>query len=113
VIDLTPIHDLVEAGAERIGFDSNGVPIDDGRLSTAGSAVLHVAAVEEAVKRVEGETIVESVNRETLWSVRWFELDRALVLELGAGRFQPGDLIEAVKTMGHQWKVIPVSPSDP
>lgn len=113
MIDLTQIRDLVDAGADRLVFDSAGEPMKRNHPTSGGPAVLHVADVEEAVKRVDGGTIVESLNRETLWGVRWFELDSEVILELGTGTIQPGELIEAVREIGHQWQVVPVSPSDP
>jgi len=112
VIDLTRITDLVEAGVDRLGFDATGEVIEPDLLSTGGPAVLRVDGVTDAVKLVSGDRVVGPVDRETLWSVHWFELDVEVVLELGTTHIEPDDLIEAVKTAGHDWRVIPVSPSD-
>lgn len=113
MIDLTRIRDLVEAGVDRLAFDVRGETIEPDRLSASGPAVMRVDEPTDAVKRVDGDRIVGSVDRETLWAVRWFELDREVVLELGTGTIRPGELIEAVKEAGHRWRVIPAIPSDP
>lgn len=110
---MARIKVLVEAGVERLGFDAAGEAIEPDLLATGGPAVLRVGNVTDAVKLVDEGRIVGPVDRDTLWAVRWFELDREVVLKLGSVEIEPGELIEAVEASGHRWQVIPVSPSDP
>ena len=113
MIDLTLTRDLLEAGVDRLGFDSTGEVIEPGLLSGEGPAVLRVDDVTDAVKLVDKGMVVGPVDRDMLWAVHWFELDRDVLLGLGDTRIEPGDLIEAVEALGHVWQVIPVIPSDP
>lgn len=113
MIDLTLIRDLLEAGVDRLGFDATGEVIEPDRLSGNGPAVLRVDDVTDAVKLVDDGMVVGPVDRDTLWEVQWFELDRAVLLKLSGARTEPGDLIEAVEAAGHVWEVIPVSSSAP
>ena len=113
VIDLALMRDLVEGGADRIVFDTDGEAIEAEDSSAVGPAVLLVDEVTDAVKQVEGDRIIGSLDRKNLWAIRRFELDREVVLDLDTGTVGPEELVEVVKAAGYRWRVVPVSPSDP
>lgn len=99
---------------QRIRLDSDGVLDLSGDIPGVDDrAVLLVDEVTEAVKRVEGEAIQGTVDRDELWTVKGMILDREVVLALPDDLGSPADLIEAVTDAGYHWTTVRVTSSSP
>jgi hypothetical protein len=64
---------------------------------------LLVGTVTEAVKQVEGGRLIADLDRNTLWAVHGFVLDKKILDALGDGQFSAFDLIRAVSAAGFRW----------
>jgi hypothetical protein len=72
-----------------------------------------VAPVTEAVKEVDGETIVRYLNRDAMWAVQGFLLSHEVVTGLPDGVDSAAGLIEAVSRAGLRWSAVaPIPPSE-
>jgi hypothetical protein len=75
---------------------------------------LVVAVVTEAVKQVEAEMVVRSVDRDALWAVMGFLLDRKVVSMLTDDVESVAGLIRAVRDAGFDWHAVcPAPPESP
>ena len=88
---------------QRIRLDSDGALDLSGDTSGDDRAILVVDQVTEAVKLVEGEEVLRSVDRDELWTVKGLILDREVVLTLPDDLKSPADLIKAVTDAGYHW----------
>lgn len=69
-----------------------------------GPATFIVGAVTDAVKTHEGGMITGSLDRDTLWTVEAFALNRVVVRRL-EGEMTPMELYQAVLDSGLAWQV--------
>lgn len=92
---------------ERAVFDRHGYPADVDVSRAPGEAVLVVAPVTDAVKRVEGER-VESLDRDRMWVVEAFALDLVVVDKLDAEELSVEELLAEVPRLGYPWEVTPI-----
>ena len=92
-------------------IDDSGQPYQVGGLPhDAAVPSLVVGKVTEAVKQVETGTVVQYLNRDALWAVEGFLLDRDVVDRLPDDVDSPERLIDAVREAGFEWyAVIPVA----
>lgn len=98
----------------RVRLDPDGVLDLSGDIQGADDrAVLVVDEVTEAVKRVEGEGVLGTVDRDELWTVKGIILDREVVLGLPDDLATPADLIGAVKNAGYHWTTVRAISSSP
>ena len=81
--------------------------------SPGDPAILIVREVTEAVKRVEGEEVVGSVDRDELWAVKEIVLDREVVLKLSDDLDSASGLIMAVTNAGCLWTTVRATSSSP
>ena len=96
--------------AERLGDEDWVVVTPDGQFidmeipRSIGPATLLVRPVTDALKRVEGTRIVDSVSRDEVWSVDGFALNRVVLNKL-SGELTPQGLYEAVRETRLSWQV--------
>lgn len=87
-------------------FDGQGNPADADVSSVRARAVLVVAPVTDAVKRVE-EGRVESLDRDGMWAVEAIALDRVVLEQLEGEELTVEELLAAVPRMGYPWEISP------
>lgn len=87
-------------------FDRQGDPAGVDVSNVHGHAILVVAPVTDAVKRVE-EGRVESLDRDRMWAVEAIALDRVVVDQLDGDELSVEELLAAVPRMGYSWEIIP------
>ncbi len=106
MLDIPAIRDAA-ADHRRVMLDADGNLRPSGDFSFPDSpAVLIVGDVTEAVKRVEEDAVIGPIDRDELWAVKGFILDREVVDDLPLQLESPADLIEAVKEAGYRWVAI-------
>ena len=85
----------------------------EGLPEDATPPALLVTGVTEAVKEVDGETIVRYLNRDAMWAVQGFLLSHEVVFALPDGVDSAAGLIEAVSKAGLRWSaVLPIAPAE-
>ncbi|HEY7822976.1 MAG TPA: hypothetical protein VIG24_09095 [Acidimicrobiia bacterium] len=89
---------------DRVVFDRQGDPADVDVSNVRGHAILVVAPVTDAVKRVE-EGRVESLDRDRMWAVEAIALDRVVVDQLDVNELSVEELLAAVPRMGYSWEI--------
>lgn len=90
---------------ELVVFDRHGTVLDTEIPEDAGPATLLVSPLTDALKRVVGERVVESVDRGDLWILDAFVVDRNLLDGLGDRSLSAEDLLETVSGAGYDWVV--------
>ncbi|HSK07601.1 MAG TPA: hypothetical protein VK990_08795 [Acidimicrobiia bacterium] len=115
MISSQQLRELVESSPEQILVDATGASLPlDGVPEDANAPALLVTAVTEAVKEVDGETIVRSLNRDAIWAVRGFLLSNDVVSALPDQIDSAAGLIEAVSRAGFRWSAVtPTPPTEP
>lgn len=106
VISTSRLRDRSEG--ERLVFDVHGDPVEREIPETTGPAVLLVAPVTDAVKRVEGRE-VDSLDRDDMWAVEAIVVHRSVLHRLGDDDMTAEDLLSAVRDLGYSWEVSPIS----
>lgn len=106
VISISRLRDALVG--DRLVFDQHGDPVEHEIPETTGPAVLLVAPVTDAVKRVEARQ-VESLDRDGMWAVEAIVLDRSVLNRLGDDEITAEDLLSAVRDLGFSWEVSPIS----
>jgi hypothetical protein len=114
VINSEALRRIAETGLDRISITSSGELLEvDGLPEDTLIPALVVGNVTEAVKQIENSTITQYLNRDALWAVQGFVLDRQVVSSLPDGVESAADLIEAVRHAGYEWAVtVGWSPAD-
>jgi hypothetical protein len=88
------------------GVDVDGEEMSLDTLSERSVPGLVVGSVTEAVKRLEGSKVVEHVDRDTLWQVEGFVLDRSIIDRLPDDIESVRQLIDAVTGLGLEWGLV-------
>ena len=91
---------------DRVVFDQQGNPADVDVSHASGQAILVVAPVTDAVKRVE-EGHVESLDRDRMWAVEAIALDKVVVERIDVDELSAEELMAAVPRMGYSWEISP------
>ena len=105
------LRKLRDTGPGPILVDGAGAPLPvEGLPEDAMPPALLVAPVTEAVKEVDGGTIVRYLNRDAMWAVQGFLLSNEIVSALPDGIDSAAGLIEAVSRSGLRWSTILPSP---
>ena len=113
MLDIPAIREAASE-RQRIRLDPDGaLDLSGDTPSWDDRAVLVVDEVTEAVKRVEGESVLGSVDRDELWAVKGIILDREVALALPDDLGSPADLIEAVTNAGYHWTTVRATSSSP
>jgi hypothetical protein len=113
MISSQQLRKLLESSPEPILVDAVGAshPVE-GLPEDATPPALLVAAVTEAIKEVDGETIVRYLNRDAMWAVQGFLLSHEVISALPDGVDSAAGLIEAVSQAGLRWSaVFPIPPA--
>jgi hypothetical protein len=113
MIDMAALRRLAEAGAVRVAVDVAGGIIETQETSGPGHAVLITTTPTDAVKVVNGGMIIESLNRDLLWSIEAFVLGSEVVMAIDGKVNSPEELVEAVSNAGFEWRVVSPSSSSP
>ena len=93
---------------DRVVFDRHGNPADVDVSHARGRAILVVAPVTDAVKRVEGGQ-VKSLDRDRMWVIEAVALDRLVVDQLDGDELSVEELLAAVPRMGYSWGISPTA----
>lgn len=113
---MISVEVLREAGSgpEPFQIDLHGVVSNLSDLP-GGTPVpaLVVGQVTDAVKQAESGMIARYLDRDTLWAVHGFVLDRDTVASLDETVDSPLKLIDAVREAGYEWHTVPSTPSEP
>lgn len=93
-----------------VAIDKHGQPVIYEVPADIGPATLAVAPVTDALKRVdEADRVVESVDKNTVWSVVAIVLNAIVLNRLPEDSFTAEELIEAVRDAGFAWQISPTS----
>jgi hypothetical protein len=114
MISSQQLRKLLETSPEPIFVDAAGAshPVE-GLPEDATPPALLVAPVTEAVKEVDGDTVVSYLNRDAMWAVQGFLLSHEVVSALPDGVDSAAALIEAVSRAGLRWSaVLPIPPEE-
>jgi 2-C-methyl-D-erythritol 4-phosphate cytidylyltransferase len=87
-------------------IDADGALKEGVAPEASDPAVLIASPVTDAVKVVSGGLVQDSLDREALWSIEGFQLQREVLLALDNSVTSPQSLIEQVIEAGFQWHVI-------
>ncbi|HEX9863578.1 MAG TPA: hypothetical protein VGC03_01275 [Acidimicrobiia bacterium] len=105
---------VARGGSGPVLIDNSGQPYQiDGLPDDASVPSLVVGKVTEAVKQVETGTVVKYLNRDALWAVEGFLLDRDVVDSLPDDVDSPERLIDAVREAGFEWHAVIPMASEP
>ncbi|MDP9144923.1 MAG: hypothetical protein M3N43_09570 [Actinomycetota bacterium] len=107
MISSQALRQIAETGLDRISITGSGEPLETGHLPQ-GTLIpaLVVGKITEAVKQMETGSVARYLNRDALWAVRGFVLDRQVVSSLPDGVESAADLIEAVRQAGIVWHAV-------
>lgn len=100
---------LRDLAGGRVAVTPSGSILDPPALTGPGPAVLLVTEVTEAVKRLDGARIVDSVDRSRLWEVEAIVLEEVVLDDLGSDDMGWAELVEAVTAAGYDWQVVAAS----
>ncbi|HEY6628958.1 MAG TPA: hypothetical protein VI193_08240 [Acidimicrobiia bacterium] len=106
MIDIRALRKLTEGGKDHLDIDHAGALVDRGELNVEGPAVLFVVPVTDAVKVVVDDLVLDSLDRDDLWSIQGFRLEHEVLLVLQDEVSDPQSLVEAVAAAGFVWQVI-------
>ena len=105
---------VARAGSGPVLIDISGRPYQvDGLPDDVSVPSLVVGNVTEAVKQVEAGTVVQYLNRDTLWAVEGFLLDSDVVDRLPDDVDSSERLIDAVREAGFEWHAVVPMASEP
>lgn len=105
------LREFAETELGRIWITSSGELSEfDGLPEDTLIPALVVGHVTEAVKQIETGTITQYLNRDALWAVQGFVLDRQVISSLPDGVDSAADLVEAVTRAGYEWQTVVLSP---
>lgn len=105
VISISRLRESIVG--DRVVFDGRGDLADVDISHLPGRAVLVVAPVTDAVKRVEGSR-VESLDRDRMWVVEAIALDKGVVDQFDVDELSAEELLAAVPRMGYSWDISPI-----
>lgn len=107
VIDIPALKASLSVGESWVIVAPGGTLLDWEVPPHAGPATLLVSRVTDAVKRVEPEGLISgSVDRDRLWVVDAFILNRVVLDDLRCGPVDPDALLDAVRETGIAWQVV-------
>lgn len=107
MISSQGLRQLLDARRDRLVIDQAGDPSEfEGLPDDAPIPAIVVMSVTEAVKQVQGDMIIHYVNRDAIWAVEGFLLDRPVVSSLPDDVDSAAGLIEAVRRAGHEWHAV-------
>lgn len=89
---------------DRVVFDRQGNPTSVDLSRVNGRAILVVAPVTDAVKRVE-EGRVESLDRDRMWAIEAIALEKVVVEQFDVDELSVEELLAAVPQMGYSWEI--------
>lgn len=107
MISSEGLRRVAGTGRDRMLIDDSGELFEvDGLPEDAPIPALVVGKVTEAVKQVETGTVVHHLDRDALWVVEGFLLDRNVVDSLPDDVDSSTRLIEAVRKAGFEWHAV-------
>lgn len=106
VISISSLRERVVG--DRVVFDQQGNPAEVDVSHASGQAILVVAPVTDAVKRLEGGR-VESLDRDRMWAIEAIALDKVVVERIDVDELSVEELLAAVPRMGYPWEISPTA----
>ena len=89
-----------------VAFDKRGTVVDYVVPKDIGPATLSVSAVTDALKEVdEGDRVVRSVDKNSVWSVDAIVLNSVVLRRLPEQTYTAEELIVAVREAGFAWQI--------
>jgi hypothetical protein len=104
----------VGSGPEPFQIDLQGVVTNlDDLPDRALVPALVVGQVTDAVKQAESGMVAGYLDRDTVWAVNGFVLDRDIVAGLDERVDSAVKLLEAVREAGFEWHAVVSTPTGP
>ena len=107
VIEKSALIESVVDGA--VAFDKTGLTMDIDAFGRPKGPTLVVEDVTDALKKIDGDRVLESVDRTQTWKVRAMILDVSALEALSEDAYTVEDLLAAVEAAGFSWTVRPTS----
>lgn len=105
VISITQLR--ASTDADPVVFDVSGSPISPAAPAEPGPAVIVVSEPTETLKRVDQDDVLgESVDRSAMWVIEAVVLDREVLDRIDADELTIDDLLETVRRLGYEWRVV-------
>ncbi len=96
-------------GSSVLIVDVDGRPLDTDRLpEDLPVPGLLVRALTEAVKQVEAGRLINDLDRDAMWAIEGFILDKDLLEGLPDGVYSGEQFIEVVVDAGFTWRPAPL-----
>jgi len=106
VVSIIELKERLAAGGNWVLVDSQGGSMDMSIPRDLGPATLLVAPVTDALKTTSCDGFVDrSLNRDDIWAVKGFVLNRVVVDRLEPIAMDPRQLYEAVSDLRMGWQV--------
>jgi len=106
VVSILDLKKRLADGGDWVLFDSRGDPIDILVPPDIGPATLLVGPVIEALKTTTSDGLVDqSLNRDDIWAVEGFALNRVVVDRLESSVMSPREIYDAVSNLRYGWQV--------
>lgn len=106
MVSIQELKKRLADGGDWVVFDSDGDPMDLSVPPDIGPATLLVGPVTDAVKTTTPAGLVDrSLDRDDIWAVEGFALNRVVVDRLEAGVMSPDQLYEAVNALRLGWQI--------
>lgn len=98
------LRTYLDSELPRFQITVSGEVVDFG-FDVDHPAVVVVRSTTDALKKVSGGWVVEGIDRDLVWEIVGFSVDRSIVEALGDGQ-ERIDLLSAVPAAGFDWTVI-------
>lgn len=106
VVSILELKERLAQGGNWVLFDSHGVAIETPIPGDLGPATLLVAPVIDALKTTNSDGLVDrSLNRDDIWAVKGFALNRVVVDRLEPVSMAPRQLFDAISDLRFGWQV--------
>ncbi len=109
MLTVSRLQELLGEDQDWIVVRPTGEPVDMEIPPNIGPATLLVSTVTDALKTVSEDGFVDgSLDREAVWGVEAFALNRVVVRRLEGGEMSALDLYRAVIGLRLGWQVSPM-----
>lgn len=109
VIEVSELRAALDDGSSWVFVDHRGHILDMQNPGGIGPATMLVVPVDEALKRIDGDTIT-SIDREGAWAVTGFALNRVVIDRLEPGSLTPTELHDIIVAIGLSWQFYSITP---
>lgn len=111
MLTFSRLEELLGEDQDWVVIRPGGEPLEMTIPPDIGPATLLVSPVTDALKTVSDGRVVGSLDRDSLWAVEAFALNRVVISRLlgEEGEMSPYDLYEAVSSMAFAWQIAPMT----